>query len=162
MLCVKFPATLLICRVAGSIQVRLLRAGVAVYLKEGGLMKNQKGFTLIELVVVMTILTIVSAFVYPKIAGYMQTSNEHYRQNQEYMVNKALVQYYALTGRYYIDASHTAMDSEITNADDMLDELKKKTGAFLKDSGSNYKYIKKGGADAPDWYISKVEVQLIP
>lgn len=110
----------------------------------------------------MSILTIVSAFVYPRISGYIQMSNEHYRKNQEYMVNKALTQYYALTGRYYIDPLHTPMDGEITNPDDMLDELRNRTGALLKESGANYKYIKKGGEDAPYWYISKVEIQMIP
>jgi hypothetical protein len=51
------------------------------------------------------------------------------------------------------------MDTEITDPGDMLDELKKKTGAMLSDSGTNYRYIKRKG-DAG--YISKVEVQLMP
>ena len=111
---------------------------------------NRKGFTIIELVVVMAILAILSAFAYPRIAGYMEMNREKHRANHEYMVNKALMQYYALRGSYY---KAQYLTNEIMSDDDaraMIDELKRITGAQIEDPVGTYKYKKAEGYDDPD------------
>lgn len=113
-------------------------------------MMNRKGFTIIELVVVMAILAILSAFAYPRIAGYMEMNREKHRANHEYMVNKALMQYYALRGSYY---KAQYLTNEIMSDDDaraMIDELKRITGAQIEDPVGTYKYKKAEGYDDPD------------
>lgn len=113
-------------------------------------MRNQKGFTIIEMVIVMAILTIVSAIAYPRIAGYMEENREKHRANHEYMVNKALMQYYALRGSYY---KAQYLTNEIMSDDDaraMIDELKRITGAQIEDPVGTYKYKKAEGYDDPD------------
>jgi prepilin-type N-terminal cleavage/methylation domain-containing protein len=113
-------------------------------------MMNRKGFTIIELVVVMAILAILSAFAYPRIAGYMEMNREKHRANHEYMVNKALMQYYALRGSYY---KAQYLTNEIMADDDaraMIDELKRITGAQIEDPVGTYKYKKAEGYDDPD------------
>lgn len=113
-------------------------------------MMNRKGFTIIELVVVMAILAILSAFAYPRIAGYMEMNREKHRANHEYMVNKALMQYYALRGSYY---KAQYLTNEIMADDDaraMIDELKRITGAQIEDPDGTYKYKKAEGYDDPD------------
>jgi prepilin-type N-terminal cleavage/methylation domain-containing protein len=111
-------------------------------------MRNQKGFTIIEMVIVMAILTIVSAIAYPRIASYMEMNREEHRKNHEYMVNKALMQYYALTGSYYkapYRNDGTVMDDD--HADQMLEDLRDITGAMINNADDRYKYIKTDGHD---------------
>lgn len=113
-------------------------------------MMNRKGFTIIEMVIVMAILAILSAFAYPRIAGYMEMNREKHRANHEYMVNKALMQYYALRGSYY---KAQYLTNEIMADDDaraMIDELKRITGAQIEDPDGTYKYKKAEGYDDPD------------
>ncbi len=110
-------------------------------------MMNRKGFTIIELVVVMAILAILSAFAYPRIAGYMEMNREKHRANHEYMVNKALMQYYALTGSYY-KAPYKINDTlDPEPAKDMLKALKEITGAMIENTDDRYQYIKTDGHD---------------
>lgn len=113
-------------------------------------MMNRKGFTIIELVVVMAILAILSAFAYPRIAGYMEMNREKHRANHEYMVNKALMQYYALRGSYYKAQYLTNEIMADADARAMIDELKRITGAQIEDPVGTYKYKKAEGYDDPD------------
>lgn len=113
-------------------------------------MMNRKGFTIIELVVVMAILAILSAFAYPRIAGYMEMNREKHRANHEYMVNKALMQYYALRGSYYKAQYLTNEIMADADARAMIDELKRITGAQIEDPDGTYKYKKAEGYDDPD------------
>lgn len=126
-------------------------------------MSNQKGFTLIELIMVVAVLTVIISFAVPKITGYIDMNEEKYRKNQEYIVNKALTQYYALTGKYY--KSTCATGDPIINSDVMLTELNNKTGSLIDNSAGIYQYIKDDGSDDPDpnkRYVSKVKVLLNP
>lgn len=63
-------------------------------------MKNNQGFTLIEMVIVITIIAIMAGLAYPSLMAYRTHHAESERASHEIMVNKALKQYYALTGLY--------------------------------------------------------------
>lgn len=100
------------------------------------------------MILVIAIILILSLAAYPRISGYMESRREQYRQNQEYMVNKALMQYYAMTGRYYSvtvsgcgdidgDGSDEAQ-LEATDVETLFSELRNKTGATV--SAGDYEY----------------------
>ena len=73
--------------------------------------------------VVMAILVIIAAITYPRIAGYMEMNREMQRSNHEYMVNKALMQYYALTGGYYKAPYNTGDTIPDGDAGEMVSRL---------------------------------------
>jgi prepilin-type N-terminal cleavage/methylation domain-containing protein len=110
-------------------------------------MRSRKGFTIIEMAVVMAILVIIAAITYPRIAGYMEMNREMQRSNHEYMVNKALMQYYALTGGYYKAPYNTGDTIPDGDAGEMVSRLAKITGALVEET-DKYVYIKTEGQDA--------------
>ena len=125
---------------------------------------NRKGFTIIEMVIVMAILAILSAFAYPRIAGYMEMNREKHRANHEYMVNKALMQYYALTGRYYMISDMTGRTMSDDQARTMIQDIKSITGALIEDPTGTYEYEISGEEVDPDsdtWIIKSVKVKEI-
>ncbi|HEX2947248.1 MAG TPA: type II secretion system protein [Clostridia bacterium] len=112
-------------------------------------MRNRNGYTLLEMILVLAIIVILSLVAYPRLSGYMESRQERYRQNQEYMVNKALMQYYAMTGRYY--NAEVSTDRRDIDGDDKIEgllgdaavealfmELGSKTGATV--SAGEYEY----------------------
>ncbi len=121
-------------------------------------MKNQKGFTLIELVVVIAILGIITLFAVPRIQGYIDLNNEKYRAVQEQLVNKTLMQYYALTGRYY--SAVCDVSGYISSVSDMYSELNKRSGSVLDSSTGNFRYkVVDGEPDSGD--LSKTIIRKI-
>ncbi len=114
-------------------------------------MRNRNGYTLLEMILVIAIILILSLAAYPGISGYLESRQERYRQNQEYMVNKALMQYYAMTGRYYRvtvsngerlkdvdgDDSKEAL-LEDGDVEELFWELRNKTGAAV--NAGDYEY----------------------
>lgn len=136
-------------------------------------MRSQKGFTLIEVVVVLSIMGIISLFAIPRIAGYIEVNNERYRVNQEQLVNKTLMQYYALTGRYY-SAAYDA-SGYIVDIPGMYNELNSKAGSVLDSSTGNYRYKVIDGTEDPTdpddpsdpsdgykMFTKKIEAERIP
>lgn len=76
--------------------------------------------------------------------------NDMQRENHEYLVNKALMQYYALTGRFY-RAPYVTNESMLEpDAAAMVSELAEKTGALIEDPTGKYEYVKTDGYDDPD------------
>ena len=69
---------------------------------------NGKGFTLIEIVLVMAVLTILTGLLAPSLSAYYRNGREIERRNHEELVNKALRQYYAYEGHYPDPDPHEA------------------------------------------------------
>lgn len=64
------------------------------------LKSNQRGFSLMELVIVMAVLTILIGILIPSMSAYYRNGQEIERKNHEELVNKAIRQYYAYEGHY--------------------------------------------------------------
>lgn len=97
------------------------------------MLNRKKGFTLIELVIVIAVIAIVIGAALPRLSAYKAKQNELSRDKQEYVINKAIKQYYALSGRYpdyndYLDKSKTppVFDDEL-----FAEDITKKTGAVI-------------------------------
>lgn len=89
-------------------------------------MPNNKGFALIEMIIVLVIIGIITATVYPSLSSAYNTSSENDRVKHEYVVNKALTEYYALTGSYP------------NKGDDLATVLPEETGVSLNTKNYNY------------------------
>jgi len=89
-------------------------------------LSNNKGFTLIEMIIVLAIIGIMATTAYPSLSRAYDMSNENYRAKQEYVVNKALREYYALTGTYPKQGEDLALD------------LAEQTGVRLNKAKYNY------------------------
>jgi prepilin-type N-terminal cleavage/methylation domain-containing protein len=61
---------------------------------------DHRGFTMLELVVVLAVLTILIGIALPSLAAYVRNGQEHERQNHQELVEKAIRQYYAFEGHY--------------------------------------------------------------
>ena len=125
---------------------------------------SRDGFTLVEMLVVLMIIAILYTAAYPRISGYMKMSQERYRTNHEYMVNKALMQYYALTGRYYMISDMTGRTMSDDQARTMIQDIKSITGALIEDPTGTYEYEISGEEVDPDsdtWIIKSVKVKEI-
>ncbi len=108
-------------------------------------MRNCKGFTLLELVIVIGILGILLAAAYPNIVAYRERALENERVNHEKVINKALRQYYAFTGMYpnQADINEFERDDPITETErvTLMDEILAKTRVKMDDTIFDYEYL---------------------
>ncbi len=97
------------------------------------MLNRKKGFTLIELVIVIAVIAIVIGAALPRLSGYMERQSEVNREKQEYMLNKAIKQYYALTGRYpkYDDYLDSSTSPPVFDDKLFAEDITKKTGAQI-------------------------------
>lgn len=98
-------------------------------------MSNNKGFTLVEMIIVLAIIGIIIAMTYPSLSRTADMANENDRAKQEYVVNKALIEYYALTGTY---------PSSTDNNWALASDLKSQTGVILNPEKYQYNYTVNG------------------
>lgn len=90
-------------------------------------MPNNKGYTLVEMMIVLMIIGIIVSVTYPSLSRAYDTTNENDREKQEYVVNRALKEYYALTGAYPSQGS-------------LASDLTQETGVILNTSKYQYTY----------------------
>ena len=102
-------------------------------------MSNNKGYTLVEMTIVLMIIGIIVSVTYPSLSKAYDTTNENDRVKHEYVVNKALKQYYALTGIYPkgIDSSDPDNPKPI-ELSTLASDLAQQTGVRL--NTTKYKY----------------------
>lgn len=62
-------------------------------------MNNQKGFTLVEVIVVIAIIGILSAITAPKISAFTVRNKEKQRIEHKMIIDKAIRQCYAIEGK---------------------------------------------------------------
>lgn len=106
-------------------------------------MLNRKGFTLIELIIVIAIIGILAGTLYPNIAAYRDRYRIKEMQNNEYVVNKALKQYYAFLG-HYPNCTYDTGDGKLDAAGvtTLSDELKVKTSVVIDTVRFDFFYVK--------------------
>lgn len=76
------------------------------------MIKNQKGFTLIELIVIITIIISLAAVAVPNLVEYKEKQREMERKAHEEAIEDALRQYYALEGEYIPAGDNDGNDIE--------------------------------------------------
>ena len=120
-------------------------------------MSNNKGFTLIEMMIVLVIIGIMAATAYPSLSKAMEMSNESDRAKQEYVVNKALRTHYALTGTYPNQEVHDSSTPNLTSTElsTLASDLAQQTGVSLNTIKYKYTYALNG-----TYVVSALHVDL--
>jgi len=95
---------------------------------------NQTGFTIIELVVVLSILAILSGVLVPRVSSHMRAARDARRLADIKMLRAAIEEYYADTGDYPVaganssyggwDVSHDGGFIDVLQDEGYIDELK--------------------------------------
>ncbi len=125
---------------------------------------NKSGFTLIELIVVISIIAIMAGVAFPSLLAYRNHNIEQERENHELMMNKAMNQYYALSGRYPTLAAsidfETAAPYSLTAVGEtkLTQELIKITGVSPNITSYQFHFRDAGGT--PD--LTKLTITVRP
>jgi type IV pilus assembly protein PilA len=64
------------------------------------ILKNKKGFTLIELIVVIAILGILASIAVPRISGFQDSAKARTNEANRNLIEKSAAMYYATNGEY--------------------------------------------------------------
>lgn len=97
-------------------------------------LKNRKGFTLIELIVVIAILGILALIAIPRLMGFQDAANEKVADANEKLVNSLIAVYYADNNAYPTAANFDALIDALEA--DPKEYISSETATDLKDSKS--------------------------
>ena len=98
-------------------------------------LRSKKGFTLIEVIIALGIIAILIGASLPRLQAYKRHQLEAQRENQQDVLNKAIVQYYALTGGYPKIYDEDEDPPVLKHDDEFMDEIKTVTGIRI-DTGT--------------------------
>ena len=110
------------------------------------------GFTLMELVIVMAVITILVGMALPRMSGYLRQAEQMEREDHQELVQKALRQYYAYEGSYPnvddLDADAGPVTLTQVQADQLRELLASVTTARLNTSDYTCRYDEGEGSIA--------------
>ena len=110
---------------------------------------NHDGFTFMELVVVLAIMTILMGILMPRLINYVRNGNEVQRQKQEELADKAVRQYFAYEGSYPDLADMDGSSGNVTLSAAQEQELstlvREVTGTRLNITDYRYTYNENTG-----------------
>lgn len=104
-------------------------------------LKNRKGFTLIELIVVLAVLAIIMAIAVPRFLGVQEKAKKDADAQTIKMIGKAAELYYVQH-----DESITGISSADDLVDDYLDSIELKSGDYGNTNGSDLTISTSSGA----------------
>ncbi len=97
--------------------------------------KNKKGFTLIELVIVVAILGVLALLVVPNVTNRVSEAKETVLEANIKVINNAIKLYYAIEGKYprsdTLDNLLEDLDPEYLDADEIDSEVKNQINVFV-------------------------------
>jgi hypothetical protein len=88
----------------------------------------------------------IAGVICPSLIKNYNMANENDRANQEYIVNKALKECYALTGTYPNQGVHDSSSPNLTSTElsTLVDDLTQQTGVSLNTTKYKYTYALNG------------------
>lgn len=107
---------------------------------------NTHGFTLIEVVAVMAVLTILVGIAVPSLSAYHRHGQETERAGQEELVDKALRQYYAFEGEFPSLGGSGDVTLTDIQAQELQRALRTVTSARINIESYTYTYNEETGA----------------
>ena len=116
-------------------------------------MKNNSGFTLIELMIVIAILGIISAIAIPAYTGYLASARMTEAKNNIAALRLAEEEYFLENNSYFFDTSND--NANLKSASNDIWTASKGEGNavnftyIVSGSGSNYEIIGTGNAGTP-------------
>jgi len=100
--------------------------------------KNKKGFTLIELVIVVAILGVLALLIVPNVMNRVSEAKETVLEANIKVINNAIKMYYAIEGKYpsseSLDELLKDLDPEYLDADEIDSEVKNQINVFVDEN----------------------------
>lgn len=100
--------------------------------------RDQRGFTLIELVVVLTIIGVLAVLIVPSVAGYADSAKKKSTLADAKNLQTALVLYYSDHGRYPTAGARGEIKDYATLRSTLSDYVK----LPASESGANFEYVR--------------------
>ena len=132
-------------------------------------MQQQKGFTIIELIVVIAIIAVLAAIVITNVNGYMAKARDSRRAADIRNIQVALAMYYASNGNYPASGGATSPNGSWSNSNDsswttLATALNPYVSSLHKDpnqsssdwpggTGYSYAYFSLGYGCSQQWYM---------